>query len=129
MKATSTSSPQRHVSVIQRSSWKHRSRKFATRKQLQATAKMRCLGDVPNLTILLRYLPTRAGRGPEPRPAQRRWAPKGAWGASSATGCLLSPCGHKGGRSRDRSALFAIYLTHPPLLTLTYARKRKDRPD
>ena len=55
---------------------------------------------------------------------------KGAWGASSATGCLLSPLRTRGGRGRrDRCELFATYLTHPPLLTLTYARKRKDRPD
>ena len=46
------------------------SRKFATRKQPQATAKIRCLGDVPERTILVRCLP-RAGRGPEPRPAQK----------------------------------------------------------
>jgi hypothetical protein len=44
--------------------------KFATRKQLairnqqQATAKIRRLGDVPELTILVGYLPTPA-RGPE----------------------------------------------------------------
>jgi hypothetical protein len=40
------------------------SEKFATRKQLQATAKIRCLGDVPDLTILVGCLP-RAGGGPE----------------------------------------------------------------
>src|SRR5215208_6294796 len=66
------------------------SRKFATRKQPQATAKIRCLGDVPYLTLLVRYLP-RSGRGPEPRRAEGGHL--GAWGASSATGCLLSPCG------------------------------------
>jgi hypothetical protein len=56
--------------VILRTSPLRRSKKFATRKQPQATAKIRCLGDVPYLAILLRYLPTRAGRGPEPRPTE-----------------------------------------------------------
>src|SRR5215204_418937 len=74
--------------VILRSSAKRRSEKFATRKQPQATAKIRCLGDVSYLTIMVRCL-LRVGRGPEPRPAEGGHL--GAWEASSATGCLLSP--------------------------------------
>ena len=55
---------------ILRTSHSGDSPKFATRKQPQATAKIRCLGVVPERTILVRCLP-RAGRGQEPRPAQK----------------------------------------------------------
>src|SRR5215212_2326475 len=94
----------------------------------QATAKIRCLGDVPERTILVRCL-LRASRSPEPRPAEGGHL--GACGASGATGCFrYLPTQIRGGRGRrDRCALFATYLTHPPLLTVEYARKRKDRPD
>src|SRR5215203_4008358 len=79
----------------------------------QATPKIRCLGDVPYLTILVRYLP-RASRSPEPRPAEGGHL--GACGASGATGCLrYLPTEIRGGRGRGRYALSGSYLTHPPL--------------
>src|SRR5215207_8765690 len=90
----------------------------------QAPAKIRCLGDVPEHTILVRCL-LRASRSPEPRPAQRRWAPRGVWSQWCNRLLSLSPYREiRGGRGRrDRCALFASYLTHPPLLTLTYAKE------
>ena len=90
-----------------------------------ATAKIRRLGDVPNLTVLVRYLPT-SGRGPEPRPVE--CGHLGAWGASSATGCLLSPYRDlRGGKDGVCSghAFFASYLTHPPLYTNGRIRKEE----
>jgi hypothetical protein len=92
----------------------------------QATAKIRYLGDVLERTSLIRCLLIQAGRGLEPHLGK-----SGHLGGVGSQWCnrlyRVEPPIIRGGKGRDRRALFASYLTYALPKTLRPTKATEER--